>query len=194
MTSAGPGWPPAASPSAVWGPRRPAITRCHAEGININVTLIFSRRRYGEVMDAFLTGVEHARAAGRDLTWLASVASLFVSRVDTEIDHRLDALGTVEAKKIRGLAAVANARLAFQAYDEIFTSARWRALARAGPPPAPALGLRRGEGPGIDQDDVMNTLERAGLTTFQTSWAAQLANCWDRCRAWVSPTRQAAGR
>ena len=122
----------------------PAITRCLAEGININVTLIFSRQRYAEVMDAFLDGVEQARAAGRDLTRLASVASFFVSRVDTEIDHRLDAIGTAEAKALRGTAAIANARLAFQAYDEVFTSEpmahprRGRApgrSARCGPPP-----------------------------------------------------------
>ena len=75
----------------------PAITRCLADGININVTLIFSRHRYLQVMDAFLAGVEQAHAAGRDLTRLASVASFFVSRVDTEIDHRLDAIGTPEA-------------------------------------------------------------------------------------------------
>jgi transaldolase len=113
----------------------PAITACLAEGISVNVTLIFSRRRYGEVMEAFLDGVERARAAGRGLTRVASVASFFVSRVDTEIDQRLDAIGSVEAKAVRGAAAIANARLVFQSYDEVFTSDRWLALAQAGARP-----------------------------------------------------------
>src|SRR6185312_15604115 len=100
------------------------------------VTLIFSRRRYAEVMDAFLGGVEGAQAAGRDLPCLASVASFFVSRVDTAIDQRLDAIGSVDAEALRGRAAIANARLAFRAYEEIFTSERWRALAHTGAHPA----------------------------------------------------------
>ena len=84
--------------------RRPGCRRspCLAEGISINVTLIFSRPRYAEVMDAFLDGMERARAAGRDLSRLASVASFFVSRVDTEVDQRLDAIGSAEAKALRG--------------------------------------------------------------------------------------------
>jgi len=122
----------------------PAITRCLAEGISINVTLIFSRRRYLEVMDAFLDGIERARAGGQDLSRIASVASFFVSRVDTEIDQRLDAIGTVEAKAVRGTAATANARLAFQAYDAVFTSGRWHALARAGARPQRPLWASTG--------------------------------------------------
>ncbi|MGD9529889.1 transaldolase [Pseudonocardia sp.] len=122
----------------------PAITRCLAEGISINVTLIFSQRRYAQVLDAFLDGIEAARAAGRDLTGLASVASLFVSRVDTEIDRRLDALGSVEAKAIRGTAAIANARLAFQTYEEVLDSDRWHALARAGARPQRPLWASTG--------------------------------------------------
>src|SRR5690242_5685140 len=122
----------------------PAITRCLSEGISINVTLIFSRRRYAEVMDAFLDGIEQARAAGRDLTRLASVASFFVSRVDTEIDQRLDAIGSAEAKAIRGAAAIANARLAFHSYDEAFTADRWYALARAGARPQRPLWASTG--------------------------------------------------
>jgi transaldolase len=122
----------------------PAITRCLAEGISINVTLIFSQRRYAQVLDAFLDGIEAARAAGRDLTRLASVASLFVSRVDTEIDRRLDALGSVEAKAIRGTAAIANARLAFQTYEQVLDSDRWHALARAGARPQRPLWASMG--------------------------------------------------
>ena len=122
----------------------PAITACLAEGISVNVTLIFSRRRYGEVMDAFLRGVEAAQAAGRDLASLASVASFFLSRVDTAIDQRLDAIGSVEAKALRGRAAIANARLAFRAYEEILTSERWRALAQAGVRPQRPLWASTG--------------------------------------------------
>ena len=108
------------------------------------LTTAILRRRYGEVMDAFLRGVEGAEAAGRDLAGLASVASFFVSRVDTAIDHRLDAIGSVEAKALRGRAAIANARLAFRAYEEIFTSERWRALAQDGVRPQRPLWASTG--------------------------------------------------
>lgn len=109
----------------------PAITETIARGISVNVTLIFSLARYREVMDAYLSGLEKAKAAGLDLSKIHSVASFFVSRVDTEIDKRLDALGTDEAKAARGKAAVANARLAYEAYEEVFSSDRWAALDRA---------------------------------------------------------------
>src|SRR5262249_39218620 len=92
----------------------PAIAACLAEGISINVTLIFSLGRYDAVCSAFLDGMERARQAGRDLSSLASVASFFVSRVDTEVDERLDKIGTPEALALRGKAAIANARLAYQ--------------------------------------------------------------------------------
>jgi transaldolase len=110
----------------------PAITRCLAEGISINVTLIFSLERYGQVIDAFMTGLEQAKEAGHDVASIASVASFFVSRVDTEVDNRLDKLGTPEAQALRGKAAIANARLAYQLYQERFASPRWQALAAAG--------------------------------------------------------------
>lgn len=110
----------------------PAITQCLAEGISINVTLIFSLRRYTAVIAAFIDGVEQAHAAGHDLTRLASVASFFVSRVDTEIDQRLDKLGTPEAKRLRGKTAIANARLAFQAHEVAFTGQDWAALVAVG--------------------------------------------------------------
>jgi transaldolase len=105
----------------------PAITACLAEGISINVTLIFSLQRYDEVIDAFMSGLE---AAGDDvdLSALASVASFFVSRVDTEVDRRLDALGTPEAKALRGKAAIANARLAYELFEQRFDTPRWQAL------------------------------------------------------------------
>jgi transaldolase len=110
----------------------PAITEAIAKGISVNVTLIFSLERYREVMDAYLAGLERARAAGLVLSTIESVASFFVSRVDTEIDKRLDKLASDEAKALRGKAAVANARLAYQAYEEVFGSERWLALERAG--------------------------------------------------------------
>lgn len=110
----------------------PAITRVLAEGINVNVTLIFGLDRYRAVLDAWLAGIEGARASGRDLSRLTSVASFFVSRVDALVDKRLDALGTSEATSLRGRAAVANARLAYQLYEEMIASARWMDLAGAG--------------------------------------------------------------
>ncbi|MGQ7296036.1 transaldolase [Quadrisphaera sp. KR29] len=110
----------------------PAITAAISEGISVNVTLIFSLDRYRAVMNAFLTGLEQAREKGLDLTGIASVASFFVSRVDTAIDPQLDAIGTDEARALRGKAALANARLAFQAYEEVFSSPRWQVLAEAG--------------------------------------------------------------
>jgi transaldolase len=113
----------------------PAITATLAEGISVNVTLIFSLERYREVMDAFLAGLEQAKANGHDLTKIGSVASFFVSRVDTEVDKRLDKIGSEEAKALRGKAAIANARLAYEAYTQVFSGERWQALADAGAHP-----------------------------------------------------------
>jgi transaldolase len=110
----------------------PAITAAVAEGISVNVTLIFGLERYREVMDAYLTGLEQARDAGLDLASIQSVASFFVSRVDTEVDKRLDAIGTDEAKALKGKAAVANARLAYAAFEEVVASDRWKQLDDAG--------------------------------------------------------------
>jgi transaldolase len=98
----------------------PAITAVIAEGISVNVTLIFSVERHREVMDAYLAGLEKAKEAGHDLSKIHSVASFFVSRVDTEIDKRLEDIGTAEALALRGQAGVANARLAYAAYQQVF--------------------------------------------------------------------------
>jgi transaldolase len=98
----------------------PAITAVLAEGISVNVTLIFSVERHREVMDAYLAGLEAAKQAGHDLSKIHSVASFFVSRVDTEIDKRLEKIGSAEALALRGQAGVANARLAYAAYQEVF--------------------------------------------------------------------------
>jgi transaldolase len=113
----------------------PAITATLAEGISVNVTLIFSLERYDQVMEAFLAGMEQARANGHDLSIIGSVASFFVSRVDTEVDKRLDKIGTPEAQALHGKAAIANARLAYQRYEKVFGSDRWQALADAGAHP-----------------------------------------------------------
>ncbi|MEQ3553524.1 transaldolase [Pseudonocardia nematodicida] len=109
----------------------PAITRATAEGISVNVTLIFSVERYKAVMDAYLTGLEQALANGQDLARIHSVGSFFVSRVDSEIDARLEKIGD-EALALRGKAAVANSRLAYAAYRAAFSGARWDALAAKG--------------------------------------------------------------
>ncbi|MFJ8439127.1 transaldolase [Kitasatospora griseola] len=129
----------------------PAISAVLAKGISVNVTLIFSLERYKAVIDAHLTGLEQAKAAGLDLSQIESVASFFVSRVDTEIDKRLDALGG-ETKELRSKAAVANARLAYQAYEEVYgsvdggkpASARWAALEAAGAKPQRPLWASTG--------------------------------------------------
>jgi len=207
-----------------------AIAACLAEGISINVTLIFSLSRYDAVMDAFLDGMEGARRAGRDLSTIASVASVasfFVSRVDTEVDARLDRIGTAEARKLRGRAAIANARIAYQHHERVVASPRWALLRSAGARPQRPLwaststkdpgyddtryvtdlvghgvvntmpeatlravadhGQIRGDsirgryddahevldrlrGLGIDYDDVVQTLEDEGVSTFDASW------------------------
>jgi transaldolase len=110
----------------------PAISQALSEGISVNVTLIFSLERYAKVIDAFFDGLERARKAGIDLAAVGSVASFFVSRVDTEIDKRLDKIGSDEAKALRGKAAVANARLAYELYEENFSGERWASLAASG--------------------------------------------------------------
>jgi transaldolase len=110
----------------------PAITAVIAEGISVNVTLIFSLVRYGAVIGAYLDGLEQAKSSGHDISEIHSVASFFVSRVDTEVDKRLKAIGSPEAESLLGEAAIANARLAYQLYEQKFTGPRWDALAAAG--------------------------------------------------------------
>ena len=110
----------------------PAITGALAGGISVNVTLIFSLDRYRAVLNAWLDGLERAVEAGRDVSTIHSVASFFVSRLDATVDARLDEIGSPEAQRLRGLAAVANARLAYQAFEEMLSSTRWSDLAAAG--------------------------------------------------------------
>jgi transaldolase len=109
-----------------------AIASATSEGISVNVTLIFSLERYKKVMDSYMTGLERARDNSVDVSTIRSVASFFVSRIDTEVDKRLDEIGTDEAKSLRSKVAVANARLAYQAYEEVVGSDRWQALEKAG--------------------------------------------------------------
>jgi transaldolase len=110
----------------------PAITQAISEGISVNVTLIFSLERHGAVIDAYMAGLELAAAAGRDISKIRSVASFFVSRVDTEVDGRLDKIGTPEAAALRGKAAIANARLAYELFEQKSATDRWQALAKNG--------------------------------------------------------------
>jgi transaldolase len=110
----------------------PAITAAISEGISVNVTLIFSLERHGAVIDAYMEGLEKAAAAGHDISKIRSVASFFVSRVDTEVDGRLDKLGTPEAAALRGKAAIANARLAYELFEQKSAERRWLALAAQG--------------------------------------------------------------
>lgn len=103
-----------------------------AEGISVNVTLIFSLERYRAVINAYMTGLERALENGKDLSAIHSVASFFVSRVDSEVDSRLEALGGEEAAALKGKAGLANARLAYQVFQEAFATERWARLAEAG--------------------------------------------------------------
>ncbi|MEV2271826.1 transaldolase [Nonomuraea africana] len=119
----------------------PAITQAISEGISVNVTLIFSLERYRAVMDAWLAGLEAAQAKGLNLASIESVASFFVSRVDTEIDKRLDKAGKPELK---GKAGIANARLAYAAFEDVMNSERWQRLRAAGARPQRPLWASTG--------------------------------------------------
>ena len=110
----------------------PAITETLAAGISVNVTLIFSIERYAEVIDAWMTGLERAHAHGHDLASIQSVASFFVSRMDSEVDARLSAIGTPEALGLRGQAGLASARLAWGVFEQAMESPRWKALEALG--------------------------------------------------------------
>ena len=120
----------------------PAITDTIAKGISVNVTLIFSLERYRAVMEAYISGLEKRVTDGGSLDGIASVASFFVSRVDTEIDKRLDKAGADPS--LKGKAGIANAQLAYQAYEEVFTSDRWRALEAKGAVPQRPLWASTG--------------------------------------------------
>lgn len=144
----------------------PAITQVLSEGINVNVTLIFGLDRYQAVMNAWLDGLERAQQAGRDVSHLVSVASFFVSRVDTEVDRRLDKLGSPEASRLRGAAAIANARLAYHAHREMIASPRWRQLAEAGAQPQRPLWASTGvKDPAYDDTRYVTELVAPGTVS-----------------------------
>jgi len=110
----------------------PAISQLIGEGISINVTLIFSLQRYREVMEAYLEGLDRYIASGGDASKVASVASFFVSRMDVEVDRRLSDIGSDDAASLAGTTAVANTRLAYEAFLETFRGERWQRLVAAG--------------------------------------------------------------
>ncbi|RMB61703.1 transaldolase [Tessaracoccus antarcticus] len=122
----------------------PAITGALAAGISINVTLIFSVERYTEVLNAWMDGLEQAHDKGIDLTDLHSVASVFVSRTDVEVDKRLDALQSQEARQLKGKAALAVARLCNEAFENAIASERWQTLAGYGARPQRPLWASTG--------------------------------------------------
>jgi transaldolase len=149
----------------------PAITQCLSEGISVNVTLIFSLERYGQVIDAFMAGLE--AASGRAVAGIASVASFFVSRVDTEVDDRLDKIGTPEAHALRGKAALANARLAYELFQQRTDTPRWAALtARGARPQRPLWASTSVKDPSFA--DTMYVTELAAPGTVNTMPEATL--------------------
>jgi len=143
----------------------PAITATIAKGISVNVTLIFSVERYRKVMDAYLDGLDQAKANGHDLSSIGSVASFFVSRVDTEVDTRLDAIGTPEVVELKSKATLANARLAYGAYEQVFqVGPRWQELAAAGVVPQRPLWASTG----VKDPALPDTLYVSGLVAPNT--------------------------
>jgi len=158
----------------------PAITACLADGISINVTLIFSLERYEAVLDAFLSGLEQRAAGGGSLEGVESVASFFISRVDTEVDRRLGEVtvggwqnDTGEIARWFGQAAIANARLVYQAYEHMLVSPRWRALKAMGARPQRLLWASTGV-QDKTYDDTRYVVELAGPDTVNTMPKATL--------------------
>jgi transaldolase len=139
-----------------------AITTSIARGISVNVTLIFSPERYRAVTDAYLSGLEQRVQDGGSLTGIESVASFFISRVDTEIDKRLEKAGADPS--LKGKAALANAQLAYQAYEEVFSSDRWRTLEAHGARPQRPLWASTG----MKNPDCPDTLYVSNLIAPDT--------------------------
>ncbi len=151
----------------------PAITRVLAEGISVNVTLIFSLVRYDAVMDAFFAGLEQAKANGHELAAIGSVASFFVSRVDTEVDPRLG-----EGAPLHGAAAIANARLAYRHYEQAFATDGWKALAAAGAQPQRPLWASTGV-KDKTMDDTRYVVDLVAAGTVNTMPEATLQAVFD---------------
>ncbi len=144
----------------------PAITALLGEGISVNVTLIFALPRYGQVIEAHLAGLETARAAGLDLATISSVASFFVSRVDSAVDAELDALDSPDARAARGTAAIANARLAHRVHRTSLVTDRWRSLAAAGARPQRPLWASTGvKDPAYPDTRYVTELVTAGVVS-----------------------------
>ena len=139
----------------------PAVTQAISEGISVNVTLIFSVERYRAVIDAWASGLERRIAAGESVADIHSVASFFVSRVDTAVDGQLDKIGGEQAAALRGKAGIANARLAWQAYQEFLRTPRWQVLEAAGARPQRPLWASTGVKDAAFPDD-MYVVELAG--------------------------------
>jgi transaldolase len=157
----------------------PAITASVSEGISVNVTLIFSLERYLRVIDAFLSGLEERAAKGGPLEGIESVASFFVSRVDTEVDRRLTEIetnggGTSEIRALYGQAAIANARLAYEIYQLTLASQRWKALAAKGARPQRLLWASTGVKE-KGADDTRYVIELAAPDTVNTMPEATLS-------------------
>jgi len=173
----------------------PAIRDAVAAGLNINVTLIFARERYAEVMDAYLSGLETRAAAGQPLDAIASVASFFVSRVDSNVDPRLQALadaGDARAAALLGRAAVANARLAYADFKRVFASGRFRALQAAGARVQRPLWASTGtKNPAYS--DVLYVEELIGPDTVNTVPPQTLAAFLDHGRVRLSLEEDTAG-
>jgi transaldolase len=151
----------------------PSITSTLAAGISVNVTLIFALDRYDAVMDAFMAGLEQAKANGHDISTIASVASFFVSRVDSEVDKRLDKVGSEQAQSLRGKAAIANTRLAYERYQRKFSSDRWKALEAAGAKPQrPLWASTSTKDPAYD--DTMYVMDLVAPGTVNTMPAATI--------------------
>jgi transaldolase len=155
----------------------PAIRAMIAEGRSINITLIFSLARYAEVIDAYISGLETLAQRGGDLASVHSVASFFVSRVDTEVDRRLDAIGTSDALALRGRAAVAQAKLAYRLFRDRFADERWERLAARGAnPQRPLWASTSTKNPsypdtlyvdGLIGPDTVNTLPETTIAAFE---------------------------
>jgi transaldolase len=196
----------------------PAITASLADGISINVTLIFSVERYRAVLEAFLTGLELRAASGGSLKGIESVASFFVSRVDTEVDHRLEEAAahdkdlTGDVGRLRGQAGIANSRLAYEVYESMLQSPRWKSLASKGARPQRLLWASTGVKDKSFPDtryvvelvapDTVNTMPEATLNavadhgevrgnTIRDSYAAAHAVMDDLCRVGVDVTEVA---
>ncbi len=148
----------------------PAITQVISRGISVNVTLIFALARYRDVMQAYIAGLELAQQLGQNLSTIHSVASFFISRVDSQVDERLDAVGTDEARSLKGQAAIANARLAFEAFEETFSTPRWHILAEAGANPQRPLWASTGvKNPAYPDTMYVAELVAAGVVNTMPS-------------------------